>query len=325
MSRLIRALQQHGLIIWWDQGLPGAEDWRKSIENALEQAGCVIVVWSEGSVGPDGGFVRDEASRARARRVLVPVRLDKVDPPLGFGELQTIDLSHWKSNPNDPFLLDLVGVCRAKLEGAPAPAPKGPTRRLMRRAAAGSGGFALAALALALAVNAFHIQDGLCRMPGVQPALSDMCGALHAGDAPSRAERIAWQTRPAGSCDALRAHIARFPNGAYRTLAADLLQGARISRAQAFTAATRTVRGYVRQSEQAFVSAAHAQDDARARALADAEQIACAPHDAFERTDGAVLDTVNFDCRAMYGGQVCAADYAATCRIEARALAERCG
>jgi hypothetical protein len=195
----------------------------------------------------------------------------------------------------------------------------------MRRAAAGSVGFALAALALAFAVNAFHIQDGLCRVPGVQPVLSDMCGALHLGDAPSRDERIAWQARPAGSCDALRDHIARFPNGVYRNLAADLLEGGRISRAQDFTTATRAVRGYVRQSEQAFVSAAQAQDDARARALTDAEQIACAPHDAFERTGGAVLDTVNFDCRAMHGGQVCAADYAATCRIEARAPAERCG
>jgi len=325
VSRLIRALQQHGLVIWWDQGLPGAEEWRKNITDALEQAGCVVVVWTERSVGPDGGFVRDEASRALARRVLVPVRLDKVDPPLGFGELQAIDLSHWKSNPNDPFLLDLVEVCRAKLAGTPVPAPKGPSRRLMRRAAAGSVGFALAALALAFVVNAFHIQDGLCRLPGVQPALSDTCGALHLGDAPSRDERIAWQARPAGSCDALRDHIGRFPNGAYRTLAADLLQGARIDRAQDFTTTTRSVRGYVRQSEQAFVSVAQAQDDARARALTDAEQIACTPHDAFERTDGAVLDTVNFDCRVMHGDQVCAADYTATCRIAARALAERCG
>lgn len=325
VSRLIRALQQHGLIIWWDQGLPGAEEWRKNIETALEQAGCVIVVWTEGSVGPDGGFVRDEASRALARGVLVPVRLDRVAPPLGFGELQAIDLSHWKSNPNDPFLLDLVALCRARLEGAPAPAPKGPAQRLMRRAAAGSGGFGLAALALAFAVNAFHSQDALCQVPGVQPGLSDVCGALRLGDAPSRAERIAWQARPAGSCEALRAHIARFPDGAYRTLAADLLAGARISRAPAFTAAPRPVRGYVRQSEQTFASAALAQDDARARALTDAQQLACAPHDAFERGADAHLDTVSFDCRAMPGGQVCAADYAATCRIEARALLERCG
>ncbi len=325
VSRLIRALQQHGLIIWWDQGLPGAEEWRSNIENALEKAGCVIVVWTEGSVGPDGGFVRDEASRAKARGVLVPVRLDKVDPPLGFGELQALDLSHWKSNPNDPFLLDLVAVCKARLEGAPAPAPKGPAQRLMRRAAAGSGGFVLAAVALAFALNAFHVQNGLCRVAGLQPGLSDACGALHLGDAPSRAERIAWQARPAGDCEALRAHIARFPDGAYRSQAADLLQGALVSRAETYTPAPRDVRGYVRQSEQAFASVAQAQADARARALTDAEQIACAPHDAFERAAGASLDTVRFDCRARPGGQVCAADYAATCKIEARALTERCG
>ena len=68
------ALQEHGLEVWWDKDLPGGEDWRENIETELNEAGCVIVVWSPGSVGPDRGFVRDEASRAKERGVLVPVR-----------------------------------------------------------------------------------------------------------------------------------------------------------------------------------------------------------------------------------------------------------
>jgi len=325
VARLIRALQQHGLTIWWDQGLPGGEEWRQNIHQALEKAGCVVVVWTEASVGPAGEFVRDEASRAKARGVLVPVRLDRVKAPLGLGELQAIDLTHWKSNPNDPFLLDLVAACKAKLAGQPVPPAKAPTQRLMRRARTGVGSGALLAAGIVVATNLFHVQNGVCTLPVGQPGLSDACGALGLGDAPTRDERIAWQTRPAGNCEALRTHIARFPHGAYRTLAADLLQGATSSRSDHFSALPRTAQGYVRQSEHAFASTAQAQADARSRALNDAQVAACAPRDDFEREVGANLTSVRFDCRAVAGGQVCAADYAATCRIEERAITEHCG
>ena len=99
---LVRALRANGLEIWWDQALPGGEAWRENIQGAIDQAGCVVVVWSHGSTGPDGGFVRDEATRAKARSILVPVAFDNVMPPLGFGELQAIDLKHWKGGAKDP-------------------------------------------------------------------------------------------------------------------------------------------------------------------------------------------------------------------------------
>src|SRR5580704_19347936 len=106
VAQLVRALRSHGLEVWWDQGLPGGEAWRENIEKALAEAGCVVVVWSHGSTGPDGGFVRDEASRAKARGHLVPVVIDGVMPPLGFGELQAVDLKRWKGNAKDPFFVD---------------------------------------------------------------------------------------------------------------------------------------------------------------------------------------------------------------------------
>jgi len=96
VGRLVRALETAGLSPWWDRGLAGGENWRSQIQNALDAAKCVIVVWTNQSVGPAGDFVRDEAMQAKRRGVLVPVMLDKVDPPLGFGEVQAIDLSHWK-------------------------------------------------------------------------------------------------------------------------------------------------------------------------------------------------------------------------------------
>src|SRR5262245_8400762 len=103
VGRLVRALEGAGLSVWWDRGLPGGESWRSQIQTALDAAKCVIVAWTRESVGPAGDFVCDEAGQATRRSVLVPVMLERVDPPLGFGEIQAIDLTRWKGNPRDPF------------------------------------------------------------------------------------------------------------------------------------------------------------------------------------------------------------------------------
>lgn len=325
VARLVKALESHGLQIWWDQHLPGGEAWRDNIEAALDQAGCVVVVWSIGSTGPEGGFVRDEAGRAKARGVLVPVRIDNVSPPLGFGELQAIDLRGWKGQARDPYLIDLVAACRAKLEGVSVPPARGPAARLMRRARAGSLAAAGLAAAWSLASNVYSIQNRLCTLPAVQPTLSDACGAVGLGQRPSRAERLAWAARTKGSCADLRAFINRFPGGAYHGEAADLLAAATSVRAATYSADPRTVRGYVRQSDHGFASADAAQADARTRAQADAASL-CAPLDAYEKLDGTQVTPLSYDCRAGFGGgQVCALDYSATCHIETRPLVEHCG
>lgn len=317
VARLIRALQQHGLIIWWDQGLPGGEEWRANIENALNEAGCVVVCWSHGSVGAEGEFVRDEAARAKGRGILVPVRLDKVMPPLGFGEVQAIDLSTWRGRPNDVAILDLVEACKAKLEARPAGPAKAPGRRLLRRAAIGSGSTAMLLAAVTFGGNLFAVQDRACTMPIAQPALSDACGALHLGGRPSYAQRLEWDARPKGDCNALRAFASG--DGPYAAQAARLLQAATVTGASPFAPAPRTARGYVRQSITGFSSLAAAQADARTRAVDDTKETACAPLDANEKLDGVDVTRTTFDCRpSPLGGTVCAADYVATCRLEAR-------
>ena len=95
LAPLVEALEANGLSVWWDAHIGGGSDWRESIEQNLERAKCVVVVWSRRSVGPNGRFVRDEATRAQRNGTYLPVRIDKVEPPLGFGETQAISLIHW--------------------------------------------------------------------------------------------------------------------------------------------------------------------------------------------------------------------------------------
>ena len=78
VTPLVRALEAEGLSVWWDEQIGGGAAWRHAIEAELNSAKCVIVAWSTRSIGPDGAFVQDEASRAQQRHVYVPVLIDKV-------------------------------------------------------------------------------------------------------------------------------------------------------------------------------------------------------------------------------------------------------
>jgi len=99
---LVERLEAEGLSVWWDARVSGGEAWREAIADHLDAARCVIVVWSKRSTGPEGRFVRDEATRAQRREVYLPVTIDKVDPPLGFGETQALQLTSWKGDDSDP-------------------------------------------------------------------------------------------------------------------------------------------------------------------------------------------------------------------------------
>src|SRR5690348_14694800 len=112
IAPLVRALEMDGLSVWWDAHIGGGDEWRQTILRNLEAAKCVIVVWSKRSVGPNGKFVRDEAGRALKRNTYLPVRIDRVDPPLGFGEMQALDLTGWKGDASEPRYLDVLSALR---------------------------------------------------------------------------------------------------------------------------------------------------------------------------------------------------------------------
>ena len=325
---LAKALEKAGLSIWWDRGLPGGESWRTNISNALAEARCVVVVWSHGSVGVEGAFVRDEAGRAMARGILVPVMIDAVAPPLGFGELQAIDLTRWRGGQGDPFLQDLVAIIRAKLENLPSPRPKGPGARLARRLAYGVWSSASLAAVAAVAFNVFGLAANMCAVPAMQPGLSDTCGALRLGDRPTRQERLAWAALSAGSCQALRDHVARFPEGAYRSEAADLLTARRVTTEDVWSSSTRSLALF----QPASIKTSPTEAAARARALADAQTQAnnlCRGFAAATsfRFRTATPQPAAWSCEKAGGGVVCGFQGMVACQLDEKATSERetCG
>lgn len=130
---LAEALQARGFNIWWDRSLAAGQDYTAIIERELKNAKAVIVVWTQSSA--NSTFVRDEAGRARDEGRLVPVLLDRVDIPLGFGAFQAEDFTRWNGGANAPQMQILEEALKAKLEGRDVDggAVAAKRRRLMAR------------------------------------------------------------------------------------------------------------------------------------------------------------------------------------------------
>jgi TolB-like protein/tetratricopeptide (TPR) repeat protein len=90
---LVKRLQGEGWSVWWDRDLIPGPSFHRTIRRQLEEARCVVVAWSDQSV--DSDWCMDEAGVGRDRGVLVPVRIDNVSLPLGFGQAHTASLVGW--------------------------------------------------------------------------------------------------------------------------------------------------------------------------------------------------------------------------------------
>ena len=92
-KHLAEGISRAGHDVWWDRNLHGGSRFDTEIDQALESAEAVVVLWSEASVG--SAWVKDEAGEGRDSGRLVPVAIGSVKPPLGFRQFQTVDLGAW--------------------------------------------------------------------------------------------------------------------------------------------------------------------------------------------------------------------------------------
>jgi serine/threonine-protein kinase len=117
LAPLVAALEAEGFTVWWDAQIGGGINWRREIQEQLDAAKCVIVAWSKRSVAPEGEFVCDEARRAKRHQTYLPIRIDDVDPPLGFGEVQALPLKNWRGDRSDPRLIAVIDAVRERVIG----------------------------------------------------------------------------------------------------------------------------------------------------------------------------------------------------------------
>ena len=116
VEALAKALEDEGLSVWWDTELPLGKNYASSISSALTEAKVVIPVWTQRSIHSE--WVQEEATTGKRRGVLIPLRLEAVEPPIGFGMVQTADLSEWTpGDASHPEWIKLTQSVRAMIAG----------------------------------------------------------------------------------------------------------------------------------------------------------------------------------------------------------------
>src|SRR5579871_4512313 len=130
-KRLGAALAALGYGVWRDDELPPHRAYGEVIEERLNAAKAVVVLWSAEAV--KSHWVRAEADAALAAGKLVQLTLDGALPPMPFNQTQCADLAGWTGDLAAPgwakvaaSIADLAGAekpAAPKPAAPPAPAP----------------------------------------------------------------------------------------------------------------------------------------------------------------------------------------------------------
>ena len=233
--RMVEALRAEGFDVWWDHGIKAGTEWDRSIHKELYAAKVVIAIWSNASVAAP--WVKEEATVGKSRGVLVPARIDDVDPPLGFMMIQAADLIDWHGDRSDPRWAHFLEAVRGILTGgagmATSAAPAGLTARVPARRAA-SGHIMIMCAAIGLALVAV-VAAGWMFMRGPAPApVAATPPAAAPGVAatpPVAQKRVAgegeqqlWDRATAEkSRQAFQTYLISYPDGVYAQRARDTL------------------------------------------------------------------------------------------------------
>ena len=105
-AKLAAALESKGHDVWWDHALTAGRTYREEIAAALKDCDVAIVIWTPRSI--KSSWVKDEADVGARKEKLLPVMIRRgsmgntvnFDIPLGFGQIQTEDLTDWDGDAN---------------------------------------------------------------------------------------------------------------------------------------------------------------------------------------------------------------------------------
>ena len=120
VAQLVRALQVRGLSVRWDNDLQAGRNLDDQLTGLLTDAALVVVVWSEASA--KSSFVLREAAAAEADGKLFPVSIDGSIPG-AFRKLQTLMLTEWRGEADDPVIEGLASSLRDRLSGVEEDGP----------------------------------------------------------------------------------------------------------------------------------------------------------------------------------------------------------
>lgn len=105
IRELVSALEAADYSVWWDRAIVPGTSFGPEIEREIAAARCIVVLWSHASIRSQ--WVQGEAAEGLDRRILVPVMLDDVRPPLLFRYQDAADFRDWKGQVQHPEFIRL--------------------------------------------------------------------------------------------------------------------------------------------------------------------------------------------------------------------------
>lgn len=124
---LAHALEEQGWTVWWDPKLRAGERFDDSIEKAITEAKCVIVLWSR--LSTKSQYIKDEANLALKLGKLLPVAIDDTELPFRFQGVHTIQFEGWDGSIRCPGFQDLLKSVEALVGRDSIPAGQVERRR----------------------------------------------------------------------------------------------------------------------------------------------------------------------------------------------------
>ena len=124
---LVNALGKTGWSVFWDRTIPAGKTWRQVIGAEIRTCRSVLVVWTQSSVASE--WVLEEAETGKRRGILIPVLLDDVEPPFGFGNIQAANLTAWNGDNSSPSFTHLVADIATIVGPAPTVVKEAGKRR----------------------------------------------------------------------------------------------------------------------------------------------------------------------------------------------------
>jgi adenylate cyclase len=114
------ALRALGYDVWRDDALPPHRGYAEVIEERIDAAKAVLVLWSADAAKSQ--WVRSEADRGRAQGKLVQAALGPVRLPMPFDQIQCEDLSDWAGGALVTPVWRKLVASLAEVSGRPAAA-----------------------------------------------------------------------------------------------------------------------------------------------------------------------------------------------------------
>jgi hypothetical protein len=175
---LAEALAKRGYSVWWDRTIPPGRVFDEVIQEAIQGARCMIVLWSAESVRSN--WVKTEASEGAARGILVPALIGEVAPPIEFKRIQSANLAQWAgdgAHAEYRNLLDAVDRLMKQAPRAPgevkAPVPGyNPVQGATPSRAGAARMFGMGAMFSLLLMGAFWLYGKLGKERALSPPVA---------------------------------------------------------------------------------------------------------------------------------------------------------